>query len=304
MSMRSWGLHKSLLTLMIGKWGAARSRREKLIAKFEMRHGYTPDLEAPKKFSEKLLKRILEDHDPHYRLYGVKIFAPYFLKNRAINGLNFPERLKVVRHMRPSDFHDLPESFVVKSSFGSGKNKIVTQKARLDIESVCRRFNGRRDKITNAQGNTDTENCFIFEAFLGDPTLGPPDDYKFHCFHSADGTFTCFPQIDTDRFGKHRQTLFDQEFNPIDMQFSGQVPHEEPPACPDNFAELIQIAKEVSAGFDYVRVDLYNTMDGVFFGEITPFHQGGMARIQPVEWEDRLGALWDQHFPSLQLAKT
>lgn len=280
--------------------GARLLWRTRKIATFERKHGYTPDLEEPKKFSEKLLKRCLDDDDPHYRIYGLKLFAPYFLKSRNIQGLKFPERLKVTRHMEPSDFDDLPGSFVIKSSFGSGLNEIVLCKSQLQIEAVCQRFNSQRDKILNARGNPDPENCFIFEKLLTDTNLDTPDDYKFHCFHSDNGTFTFFLQIDTDRYGAHRQTIFDQIFNVTDMQFGVRPPHEQVPKRPENFADLARIAKEISVGFDYVRVDLYNTIEGVFFGEITPFHQGGMGAVSPKKWDDHLGALWDQKFPSLQ----
>lgn len=277
--------------------------RSRKIATFENKHGYTPDLEVPRKFSEKLLKRCLDDDDPYYRMYGVKLIAPYFLKSKNIKGLKFPERIKVSRHMKPSDFLDLPESFVIKSSFGSGLNEIVRQKSQLQIEAVCQRFNSKRDKIVNARGNTDPENCFIFEQFLPCTNLDTPDDYKFHCFHSDNGIFTFFLQLDGDRYGAHRQTMFDQSFNVIDMQFGVKPPHEHVPERPENFADLARIAEEISIGFDYVRVDLYNTIEGVFFGEIAPFHQGGMGAVSPTKWDDHLGALWDQKLPSLQSIK-
>ena len=65
---------------------------------------------------------------------------------------------------------------------------------------------------------------------------------------------------------------------------------------------MVRIARDLSSGFDYVRIDLFDTPDGVYFGEITPFHRGGTARIMEPEWEQKLGDLWDQRFPDLQPA--
>jgi hypothetical protein len=41
----------------------------------------------------------------------------------------------------------------------------------------------------------------------------------------------------------------------------------EPP--PDRLKTMISAARALAAPFEYVRVDLYNGLDGVFFGEMT-----------------------------------
>lgn len=84
------------------------------------------------------------------------------------------------------------------------------------------------------------------------------------------------------------------------MQFAGQIRHENTPERPAALSDILRIARELSSGFDYIRVDLFDTDKGIFFGEMTPYHQGEMAPISPPSWEDRWRQLWDQRFPVFQ----
>ena len=280
-----------------------RQWRKHKLACFELRHGYPASLHNPKTFSEKLLRRILVGEDPLYDVYAVKHLAHYFVKAHAIEGLKVARHLKVVSRIEPSDFVDLPDSFLIKSSFGSGLNEVVICKSDLNVQKVCDKFNYRSSKIKNARNESSKNNVIIFEDFIGNPEAGTPNDYKFHCFNSDDGSFSCFIQVDSDRFGDHRQTIFDETFTPIEMQFARQIRHEKTPERPEALGDMLRIARELSSGFDYIRVDLFDTDEGIFFGEMTPYHQGAMAPISPREWEERLGQLWDQRFPVFQPKK-
>ena len=71
-------------------------------------------------------------------------------------------------------------------------------------------------------------------------------------------------------------------------------PDEFAPPIPSRFAEMIELSERLAEGFLNVRVDLYNTPDGIRFGEMTLYDQSGFI---PEYWEafDRmLGELVDQ----------
>lgn len=292
-TLRSGGRHLPV-------WGGRALWRIRKKAAFIRKHGYAPNLKSPKRFSEKLLKRILDGHDPNYARYAMKLQAHHFVKGLGIEGLKVAAQLKVVSVLSPGDFDDLPDAFVVKSSFGSGLNEVITNKAKCDVEAVCRRFNDRLPRVRNARNESASDNVILIEAFIGNPHHGVPDDYKFHCFHRENGEFHCFIQVDSSRFGEHRQTIFDIEFSRVDLQFAGQTRHETQPEAPEKLGEMLGIARKLSAGFDYVRIDLFHCQDGIYFGEFTPFHRGGTAPISPMAWENQWGDLWDQRFPDYQ----
>lgn len=270
---------------------------QRKIKKFKRIHGYYPNTNSPTTFSEKLIIRILFDQDPFYEIYAVKHLAKKYIRSLKIPNLKFANDLKVLVEIQESDFADLPNLFVIKSSFGSGLNKIIYNKSDIDIKSVCNLFNSRVKKIKNGQNRRYLSNVIIFEEFIGTSIQNVPDDYKFHCFNSKNGKFDCLIQIDTDRYSDHRQTIFDADFRPLDMHFYGKVKHEIIPEKPKGLDVMLSIAKRLSVGFDYVRIDLFHTENGIYFGEITPFHQGGLAPILPKDWDRKVGDLWDQKMP-------
>lgn len=91
-------------------------------------------------------------------------------------------------------------------------------------------------------------------------------DYKFSC---SDG-HVLHGRLDVGRgTAAHRRALFTvPDFEIIPVRTGGlDFPTEiERPARLD---EMIEIAGQLSRGFDYVRVDLYDTPRGVYFGEFT-----------------------------------
>lgn len=265
---------------------------------FEKQHGFSPECENPRRFSEKLLSRILGPIDPHYELYGRKIAAPYFANMYGIENLHFAKRMLVKQTIRPGDFADLPNKFVLKSSFGSGLNEIVADKSQLDLDAMCERFNSELLTKTNAQGNTDPLNCCIVEEFLEGADGLSLRDYKVHCFSVAGKRSKMFLQIDSDRFDGHRQSFFDTDHKPLDLQI-GRVPkHDTPPSLPSQTDEIFNIAAKLSANFDYIRVDFYLSNDRIYFGEYTPFHQGGNGVVCDLEWDAKLGNLWSVTTPT------
>ena len=52
---------------------------------------------------------------------------------------------------------------------------------------------------------------------------------------------------------------------------------------------LLEICRRLSKGIPHVRVDLYNIDGIIYFGEFTFFDGSGMQRIDPIEWDYRMG---------------
>lgn len=100
------------------------------------------------------------------------------------------------------------------------------------------------------------------------PTAGaaPPDDYKFHCVNGV--PLLC--QVDHDRFGRTWNRIYTvPDFQPMDGADGLQPPPGFVPAAPDRWAAMVAAARALSAPFAFVRVDLYDGTDGVYFGELT-----------------------------------
>ena len=111
-------------------------------------------------------------------------------------------------------------------------------------------------------------------------------DYKFFCFN---GKVKCF-KIDFGRFVEHHANYYSPEGKLLPLGEKGLEPdpnHIE--IMPENLNEMISIAEQLSNGFKFLRVDLYNIKGKIFFGELTFYPAAGMLPFVPEKWDDKLG---------------
>lgn len=101
-------------------------------------------------------------------------------------------------------------------------------------------------------------------------------DYKFFCFN---GKVKCF-KIDFGRFIEHHANYYSPEEKLLPFGEKGFEPapnHKE--VMPDNLTDMIKVAEELSKGFKFLRVDLYNVKGRIYFGELTFYPAAGMGSI-------------------------
>ena len=118
-------------------------------------------------------------------------------------------------------------------------------------------------------------------------------DYKFFCFN---GHVRCF-KIDFGRFTDHHANYYDTNGRILpwgELQFPPKP--EANLSIPSNLKEMLTIAEKISKGQPFVRVDLYNSANNIYFGEITFFPASGMGQFTNVKHDYELGS-W------LQLSK-
>jgi hypothetical protein len=186
------------------------------------------------------------------------------------------------------DFDALPDRFVAKASHGSGWNIVCEDRSRLDIPQARRTLNkwlamnyywfGRERPYRNCPP------CIVVEKHLGDLAPGDVRDYKFFCF----GGEPRYVQVDVDRYGDHRQAFYDMEWNKHRFRqlypaFEGTMER------PADLEEMQSVARKLSAGLPFARIDLFNHAGRVWFGEITFHPHGGFAPFFPPEYDIRLG---------------
>jgi hypothetical protein len=190
----------------------------------------------------------------------------------------------------PADipFEQLPEKFVLKTTHGSGQILFFNKTPRCSVEET-------RAQLTAwlARGEywcmrewayKEIPPRIICEEFLSDAQGRSPPDYKFFCFHGEPRLI----QVDTDRFTAHRRDFYDTDWFP--MAFNLIYPgcgHVQPrPVVLDT---MLDIARALSQGHPFMRVDLYALGERVVFGEITWYPEGGVGRFTPESWDWQIG---------------
>jgi hypothetical protein len=121
----------------------------------------------------------------------------------------------------------------------------------------------------------------------------PPPDYKFFVF---DGRVELV-QVNRDRFGaSHTATFFDADWNRLPVRWLTVPAGEEP--RPAELETMLEVARSLGSGWDFVRVDLYAVDGAVWFGEYTPYPGDGVIRYLPPEFDAEMGRHWQ--LPALE----
>ena len=90
--------------------------------------------------------------------------------------------------------------------------------------------------------------------------------------------------------------LFDKEWKPIfEVIPSGlEIPGKGDMKKPILFEEMKEIARKLSKDFDFVRVDLYQVGEKIYFGELTFCDDSGFGKFTEQEWDYKFGSYWKQ----------
>ena len=250
---------------------------------------YFPNIKIPKTFNEKMLFSKF-----NFKEFPIPNFADKILVREYVEkliGIKYlVPVLGVYEDAKQIDFKELPSKFVMKTNHGSGWNIICMNKNQFNIDEAKNKLNYW---LSLNYYNVGREWQYKFikpkilvEDFLSNVDGSPITDYKLFCFDGKPQ----FIQVDLDRFTNHRRQFYDLNWNL--QEFTTLFKRESIPLSkPNNLKEMIEIAKKLSVGFAFVRVDLYNDGERLFFGEFTLHHGGGCEPFIPAKFDRKLGEL-------------
>lgn len=263
---------------------------------YKLNFGRDLDLENPCTFNEKLQWLKLHNRKPEYTMMVDKYKVREYIKEQLGEEYLIP-LLGVWDDPDEIDFDALPNQFVLKCNHNSGLGMCICKdKSRLNIAKVKARLRKGMAQDYYMTGREwpykDVPRKIICEKFMVDHSDWEGSDqgltdYKFYCF---DGEAKVV-MIASDRYSKKqtRFDYFDRDYHQLSMTW-GNPNSEIPPAKPACYEEMLTIADRLSAGIPHVRVDLYNANGQIYFGELTFFDGSGLDKIEPEEWDYRLGS--------------
>lgn len=183
----------------------------------------------------------------------------------------------------------LPASFVLKTNHGSRWHRIVRNKADEDYASIAAQADRWLKKnfyyVRREQQYRDIEPVLMFETLLTETNREPIKDYKFFCFHGR----VAFILLVDKKDGEFNY-YYDRNWNKLDITRKGR-PGKDFPA-PDNLQQMIEVAEVLAEPFTFVRVDLYNVQNHIYFSELTFIPGGGSGRFRSDAFEECAGRLW------------
>ncbi len=251
-------------------------------------HGREPDLENPKRFTEKLQWLKLHYRNPDIPICSDKVEAKKYIAAHGFPELVVPT-IAVYDSPDEIDIGKLPENFILKASHGSGWNIICRgEKASMDwgrIRKTMGVWLSENLYILGREWNYKEQTPRILaEELLDSKTLV---DYKFMCFNGKCRA----QQVNHEIGGRKYVDIYDSDWRLIPDFCTGVAPHSDLQLPkPDKFDEMKAIAEKLAAPFPFVRVDLYNVNGKIYFGEMTYFPGSGFWTVTPEERDFEFGS--------------
>jgi len=274
-----------------GKRVFRRSTGERSIrASYLSHYGESLNLHNPVTFSEKVFRRMIALERTSDRTL-TPLVDKYLVRDyvRARVG---PEYLvELLWHGKdPAEipFDTLPAAYVIKTNHGSGGHVFV--RGQVDRARVIARFQAASRE--NYYWRSREFQYFhihpqaLIEELLDDGVSGGPLDYRCWCFHGE------VRLVQVDNHGYGRLEFYDRQWNRQELRHRAGGSEATSTAKPANLSELIEVARALSRGIDFVRVDLYNISGKIYFGELTFTPRAGLFRFQPEPWDATLGSWW------------
>ncbi|MCK6761472.1 ATP-grasp fold amidoligase family protein [Enterobacter bugandensis] len=264
-------------------------------AKLKKTSGITPDIKSPTTLSEKICHRLVYDHNNLYTMLADKLAVREYVASRTTRVKVVP-LIGVYRRFSHIDFSILPDQLVLKCNHDSGSTIICTNKNQFNYRQA-------RKKLTLALKKNlyyttrEWQYKNITPVILCEPYVdlfnnadrnSTPEMLRIHCFHGV----AHYVEADfTDDRGREFINVYDRHWNlqPFQMEYSNTPVA---PGEPKLFREALLAAQELAKGLDYCRVDLMLKSDEIYFSEITLSPKRGKLRISPLEWDTKLGDIW------------
>lgn len=237
--------------------------------KYKLVMGTKLDLENPKTFNEKLQWLKLHDRNPEYTKMVDKYEAKEYVANIIGKEYIIPT-LGVWDKFDDIDFDALPNEFVLKPTHTSGNVFICKDKSKIDYKKLKKQVNKwlKRDyyRIHREWPYKNVKPRIIAEKYMENKDHTNIKDYKFYCFNGqADYVMIC-----TGRETGHPKFYFyNKEWNFMrNMSNDGIKLEGELEEKPIGIEKMFEIAEKLSQGIKFVRMDLYNVNEKIYFRRI------------------------------------
>lgn len=241
------------------------------------------DLKNPRTFNEKLQWLKLNDRKEEYTVLVDKFEVKNYV-SRIIGSEYVIPTLGVWEKVDEIEFTKLPEKFVLKTTHDSGSTIVCKNKKEIDLKEIRKKLSRNYYYYAREWPYKMVKPRIIAEPYLEDYS-GNLIDYKFFCFHGE----PFFVQVDIDRFSSHKRNFYDLNWNFLNFQLKYPNFNEKRVRKPDKLEDMIDIAKKLSKGKAFVRIDLYEVNGKVYFGEMTFYPEAGFAKFNPDFWDEILG---------------
>ena len=276
-----------------------------LRVQYRIKNGRWPNLKHPTRYTEKLQLYKMKYRNPVLQQCVDKYEVRRYVESKGLGHI-LNNLYGVFDSAEQIDFSVLPERFVIKSTSGGGGSNVIVvkDKSTLDVGETYKTIS---KWLSNSSGQINAgrewaysgikKTRIIIEEYLEEKKSGdlarPLTDYKFFCFNGI----PYFLYVVTDRipgisaaFG-----IYDMDFNKLPYYRADELPQKTIEQKPQNYEEMVEIARILSKEFPHVRVDLYNVRGKIYFGELTFYDGSGYFSYNPDSFDLEVGRYFTEY---------
>lgn len=254
------------------------------------RLGYIPNILQPKTFSEHLLKLKLnfQGSERNKKVTDKESFKKH-LSDKGKGSLVIPT-IMITKDVNELRNITLNGPVIVKPTHSSGKYRIFRESIISFTDTDLKAFDDwlREDYYVRSRERNYRYLTpkLIIEPLLQTDVGALPRDYKVFCVNGAPKAI----QVDIDRETDHKRAIFDTHWNKLSYSMYYDR-FEDDLICPEQLERMLEIAKDLSSEFEFVRLDFYLLSDSIKLGEFTFFPGNCAERFHPISGDREFGKL-------------
>lgn len=278
-----------VLPRRIREWLAAIDRVK---AMYRAHSGREPSIFVPRRFTEKMQWRKLFDLNPLFAVFCDKYESHRYVAERLGPGMQ-ADIYFIGDDPATVPLDTLPRPFVLKSTHACEHVAVVKVGEVIDEEALREKMRGwlsvNHGSTMMEPGYENIRHRLIVEEFLGDPDGEPFQERKIFCF---DGKARFIESVAVTGPQRLRQTQFHTADWTRLYWKTLREPYPGVMLRPPRLDDMIATAERLAAGFDFLRIDLYDGGDRFWVGEVTPYSWSGLVNYTPDEADTVLGCAW------------
>ena len=271
----------------------------------------------PNNFKRKIAQKMLRDRNPRQTLFADKYKVRDFV-SKQIGRTYLSNLLFTGTNLNSLDLSQLPSKYVIKPNHGSHAAIIVSPEYDMDNKlPIPRKSTGWNQyfihpdsiekkaviqltnywlslnyyKLPNKFHEWAYKNIsptIIIEEFLQGIDGQVPAEYRFFMFNGECELVYCY----SNRFTADKITLLSPTGDVIHGKYMG-MKSSSSFNKPAEFETMLSLAKKLSKGVNFIRVDLYLTNNGIIFSELTNYPMGALTQFKPKSLNRKLGKNWN-----------
>lgn len=240
-------------------------------------YGHTFPWNNPQDLNEKITWLLAKTDTGLWSAYADKYGVRDYISQKGY-GKNLTKCYGVWNSADDINFDSLPEMFVIKCTHDCGSTYIIDKK-------VCNYAELKKKLKCHLEKKFGYETCephylkikpqIVAEEYLDDSNNSSSlIDYKFWCYNGhTDYVLVCYDRYreENGHVTSTRMVYDVNDWHPRKDMLSVDLQRQnfKPLPKPENFENMVSMAKDLSLGFPIVRVDLYNVNGKIYFGEMT-----------------------------------